>query len=606
MRIQLRTISNQLKTNKKVIRMATITGTNGNDTGFFGAVQPELLGVPNPIDSSDDLLLGLAGNDELNGFFGEDTLDGGIGQDTMKGGRGNDTYRVDNASDLIIEDANQDIDTVIANFNAFSYALGSNLENLILEGTITQGIGNTLKNTITGNQLDNLLDGGGGEDVMRGKDGNDTYIVDNSNDSIFEVAGEGFDTVRSSASYKLSDNIENGELNGTAVSLTGNRSANLLIGNNVANQIDGGTGVDTMRGGFGNDTYFVDTANDQVVELLRQGIDKVVSKASSYTISANVENLELSSNSGTGPIVETGVGNALNNEITGNNIGNVLDGGGGADTMIGGRGDDTYIVDNAGDVVTEIANQGTDTIQASLSNFSLLNLVNVENLTFTGQGNSTGQGNNLNNRIRGAIGNDTLFGLDGQDVIDGGVGNDVLDGGFEADSLNGGDGNDSLDGGFGNDSLNGGDQNDILIGGLGNDVLTGGIGNDQLTGVSSTGLNKGRGEIDRLTGGEGADTFFFAAQGQQFYNDGSISNGLGDFGLVTDFSVAQGDRISLLTGQQYVLGDAIQLGTGIQGTSISMAFSDQANEVVGIIQGVNLGSGNFSSATNTNAAFIFS
>ena len=45
----------------------------------------------------------------------------------------------------------------------------------------------------------------------------------------------------------------------------------------------------------------------------------------------------------------------------------VNDGGAGADTMIGGAGNDTYVVDNAGDVVTENANEGTDTGEASIT-----------------------------------------------------------------------------------------------------------------------------------------------------------------------------------------------------------------------------------------------
>ena len=41
--------------------------------------------------------------------------------------------------------------------------------------------------------------------------------------------------------------------------------------------------------------------------------------------------------------------------LTGNTGNNVLNGGVGADTMIGGTGNDTYVVDNAGDVINEVA-----------------------------------------------------------------------------------------------------------------------------------------------------------------------------------------------------------------------------------------------------------
>ncbi|MBW9056738.1 protease, partial [Rhizobium mesosinicum] len=82
----------------------------------------------------------------------------------------------------------------------------------------------------------------------------------------------------------------------------------------------------------------------------------------------------------------------------------------GADTLIGGAGNDTYIVDVAGDVVTEAANEGTDLVKTALSTYALTNIANVENLTFTGSGNFAGTGNALANIITGGAGNDTLDG----------------------------------------------------------------------------------------------------------------------------------------------------------------------------------------------------
>ncbi|NEJ20251.1 rhizobiocin [Rhizobium leguminosarum] len=463
-------------------------------------------------------ITGGAAIDILSGGAGDDTLNGGAGADTLIGGTGNDTYIVDNSSEVVTENANEGTDTVQTALA--SYTLAANVDNLTYSGTAAfAGTGNSLANTIRGAAGADTLDGKAGADILIGGAGDDTYIVDNLADVVTERPNEGADLVKTTlSSYALTNNVEKLTFIGTGdFAGTGNGLANTINGGAGNDTLDGGAGNDTLDGGAGNDIYVVDSASDVIKEAVSAGTDEIRTVLAAYSIAAlvNVENLTY-----TGSASFTGTGNALANTITGGAGNDTLNGGVGADSLIGGEGDDTYIVDNAGDLVTEAADEGADTVRTTLASYTLGS--DVENLTYTGTAAFTGTGNGLANTIRGAAGADILDGKAGADILIGGVGNDtyIVDnvgdvvteglnegtdliktalsiytlgnnvenllytgsasftgtGNALVNTITGGAGNDLLDGGAGNDTLDGGGGNDIYVVDSAGDVIKEAVG----------------------------------------------------------------------------------------------------------------------------------
>lgn len=346
-----------------------------------------------------------------------------------------------------------------------------------------------------------------------------------------------------------------------------------------------------MIGGAGNDTYVVDNADDFVDEASYQGggVDTVLSSisfnlADSAHVLGEVERLTL-----TGTANLNGTGNAADNVITGNAGSNVLDGGAGTDSMAGGMGNDTYIADIVGDIVSEAASAGTDTVYFNGASGTYVLRANVENLTLGGSAAISGTGNGLSNvlhgngadnTLSGGGGNDTLNGGDGVDTLIGGVGNDtyvVDDAGDTVDEATGGSGIDTVqsavnfsliaDGahvlglvenliltGAASTSGTGNALDNFVSGNAGNNILFGAAGDDTLIGNNGSDTLIGGTGKDDLFGGAGADVFDFNVA--DFGGAGSSMAEHSD--EIFDFSAADGDSIDL----SGLLDDAMALVGG--------------------------------------------
>lgn len=279
-----------------------------------------------------------------------------------------------------------------------------------------------------GDNGNDWLDGGTGADRLYGGLGDDTYVRDNAGDVIVESAGAGLDTVLASVSTTLSANVESLTLTGAStINAAGNDLSNTIIGNDADNTINGRSGADTMNGGLGDDRYYVDNAGDVVTESADGGTDTVYASAD-WTLQTGSQVEYLRAASGVGGLALTG--NELANRIYGGAGNDVIDGGADADRMYGGAGDDTYFRDNTGDVISEAANAGIDTVLASVST-TLSGY--VENLTLTGANVINGTGNTLDNIMAGNSAYNVLNGRDGNDTLIGGGGADRLAGGAGAD-----------------------------------------------------------------------------------------------------------------------------------------------------------------------------
>ncbi|TAM46397.1 MAG: hypothetical protein EPN55_05425, partial [Gammaproteobacteria bacterium] len=447
-----------------------LTGTEGNDL-ILGKTGNNLVYAY----GGDDVVFEDGGNDVIDGGTGDDTIYSGADNDIVMGGDGNDVVFAGLGNDLVI---------------------GGDGNDAILAES-----GNDV---VFGGNGNDLVSGGYGNDVLSGDRGDDQVYGESGNDALFGMTGDD--------------------------ELVGMDGHDLLNGGDGNDLLDGGEGIDQMTGGTGDDTYVVDNVEDTITENPGEGTDTVRTSID-YTLGTNLENITL-----TGTENLNGTGNELDNILTGNvgantligRAGNdTLDGGAGADALIGGTGDDLYVVDNAADMVEENADEGTDTVRASVSHTLS---ANVENLALTGLGDVDGSGNDLDNLIVGNRGANVLDGQEGADTMMGGRGDDtyIVDSAVDTVMENLGEGSDTvrssisyalganlenltltgtadLDG-TGNELGNvlaGNDGNNVLAGGQGDDALIGWAGDDTYSYVLGDGS-------DTILDTAGADTLALA------------------------------------------------------------------------------------------------
>ena len=175
------------------------------------------------------------------------------------------------------------------------------------------------------------------------------------------------------------------------------------IGGDAADRIFGGADRDELTGNGGDDVL---NGGD--------GDDRITGGSGDDTLDGGTGNDRLDGNSG-------------DDRLTGGTGNDQLNGGSGSDTMTGGADDDVYYVDDARDRVIEAANEGNDTIYASVS-YTLLGGQAVETLAVDPAFVSVAvslTGNALAQTIQGGEGDDRLTGGGGADTLIGGKGDDV-------------------------------------------------------------------------------------------------------------------------------------------------------------------------------------
>jgi Ca2+-binding RTX toxin-like protein len=476
-----------------------LTGGAGDDS-LFGSLGPDTIsggGGEDIIDgrSGGDLVLGGDGADTLLMSSGTSTIHGGVGDDRLvaNGAAGGAYYGEDGNDQFSFSRADMPAGTVIIDLGA-----GDDQADYYGKGLASLSGGDGADNLTVGgweflSPTEVTVDAGSGSDTVM-ITGGGHYLV---------TLGQGADTVGVSSTYRMDELAGRG----TQVDVTDFNAAEDHISIGFANlrvgDLNGVAVVQAPDPRGDTDTWqtvlrFAGVRASAIVNVFSTPQDSssiwLFGGDGAESLSAGSGYLRVDGGSGDDLIA----GSSAADVLRGGYGNDSLSGGLSADTLDGGRGDDTVTGGDGADVISDFGGA---------------------NFLTGGDGDDLIQGGWQFDRMNGNVGNDTVHGNYGDDWVTGGQNDDVLFGDDSNDILNGNLGADTGDGGAGADTVRGGQGDDVLNGGYGRDYLTGDLGDDT------------------LSGGADADTFrAFAGGGHD---------------VITDFNVAQGDRIVLDPGTTY-------------------------------------------------------
>ncbi|MDA9973256.1 hypothetical protein N9E51_00190 [Alphaproteobacteria bacterium] len=529
-------------------------------------------------DEQDNILKSDSGDDYLYGGDGDDVLKSGAGDDFIYGGVGDDILIL-NGSGTQEFDGGDGIDTFKLDHTSFTGTLNPDYEQVIeidlIRGISGQKDNVNLQDTII--NIENIKYEGSTDVEMTGDDSNNLIKSDAGNDKLY--GGDGNDVLVSGAG----NDFIYGEAGDDVLVLTG--SGTQLF--------DGGEGVDKFEISLPNWSTapegFVGGVNLELgivgseADLDNPLIDKLVS----------IENVTVIAQYG---YVITGDNG--NNVLIGGSGDDVLSTGDGNDSLSGGLGNDTLIISGVGDSTLD-GGEGIDTFKIDLSNYippegvtdfaykadlstgfvgskndpdhvNNDDIVNIENIDYSGSYNAELIGDDADNIIQSGDGDDYLYGGDGNDILKSGAGDDFIYGEAGNDIIiENGSGKQEYHGGAGNDTLKIELENfpnlpDDFVGEV--DLVNGWAGpendpdhelSDKLSGIENISVY---GDKDYIIRGDAEDNILKSDSGDDYLYGGDgndvLKSGAGD-----DFIYGgAGDDILILNGsgtQVFDGGDGI-------------------------------------------------